>query len=129
MIRQPPRSTRTDTLFPYPTLFRSSARAEFASQLDLALPPELISTTQCALEKRVLPGPSGGEVRWNLVLTPYIGGIQDACDIPNVRVVAVKGPARSGKTVAAENRALKHWIYGPSVNVRWYMQSRADGDD
>src|SRR3546814_2178544 len=26
MIRQPPRSTRTDTLFPYPTLFRSFAR-------------------------------------------------------------------------------------------------------
>src|SRR3546814_6653946 len=25
MIRRPPRSTRTDTLFPYPTLFRSSA--------------------------------------------------------------------------------------------------------
>src|SRR3546814_1981130 len=24
MIRRPPRSTRTDTLFPYPTLFRSS---------------------------------------------------------------------------------------------------------
>src|SRR3546814_1194828 len=26
MIRQPPRSTRTDTLFPYTTLFRSVAR-------------------------------------------------------------------------------------------------------
>src|SRR3546814_4062489 len=26
MIRRPPRSTRTDTLFPYTTLFRSSAR-------------------------------------------------------------------------------------------------------
>src|SRR3546814_8862712 len=26
MIRRPPRSTRTDTLFPYPTLFRSSIR-------------------------------------------------------------------------------------------------------
>src|SRR3546814_4864348 len=25
MIRRPPRSTRTDTLFPYPTLFRSSS--------------------------------------------------------------------------------------------------------
>src|SRR3546814_11297231 len=25
MIRPPPRSTRTDTLFPYPTLFRSPA--------------------------------------------------------------------------------------------------------
>src|SRR3546814_977868 len=27
MIRRPPRSTRTDTLFPYTTLFRSDARA------------------------------------------------------------------------------------------------------
>src|SRR3546814_14300242 len=27
MIRRPPRSTRTDTLFPYPTLFRSIGRA------------------------------------------------------------------------------------------------------
>src|SRR3546814_4497619 len=26
MIRRPPRSTRTDTLFPYPTLFRSRRR-------------------------------------------------------------------------------------------------------
>src|SRR3546814_9397132 len=29
MIRRPPRSTRTDTLFPYTTLFRSSARLQF----------------------------------------------------------------------------------------------------
>src|SRR3546814_18326870 len=27
MVRRPPRSTRTDTLFPYTTLFRSLARA------------------------------------------------------------------------------------------------------
>src|SRR3546814_5281040 len=27
MIRRPPRATRTDTLFPYTTLFRSSAKA------------------------------------------------------------------------------------------------------
>src|SRR3546814_7910259 len=32
MIRRPPRSTRTDTLFPYTTLFRSSTRP-FASLL------------------------------------------------------------------------------------------------
>src|SRR3546814_19738989 len=30
MIRRPPRSTRTDTLFPYPTLFRSIQAAEAA---------------------------------------------------------------------------------------------------
>src|SRR3546814_13446753 len=39
MIRRPPRSTRTDTLFPYTTLFRSVARLKLhlgidASQLD-----------------------------------------------------------------------------------------------
>src|SRR3546814_8237236 len=28
MIRRPPRSTRTDTLFPYTTLFRSSLKTE-----------------------------------------------------------------------------------------------------
>src|SRR3546814_6553984 len=29
MIRRPPRSTRTDTLFPYTTLFRSSDRIDY----------------------------------------------------------------------------------------------------
>src|SRR3546814_6201660 len=40
MIRRPPRSTRTDTLFPYTTLFRSLAR------LDAAWPGELLIVTQ-----------------------------------------------------------------------------------
>src|SRR3546814_2381002 len=30
MIRRPPRSTRTDTLFPYPTLFRASEHTRIA---------------------------------------------------------------------------------------------------
>src|SRR3546814_8240503 len=30
MIRRPPRSTRTDTLFPYTTLFRSSAEGTYS---------------------------------------------------------------------------------------------------
>src|SRR3546814_15869768 len=33
MIRRPPRSTRTDTLFPYPTVFRSNADAMTRSDL------------------------------------------------------------------------------------------------
>src|SRR3546814_7922908 len=32
MIRRPPRSTRTDTLFPYTTLFRSSNRSAGATR-------------------------------------------------------------------------------------------------
>src|SRR3546814_7814320 len=40
MIRRPPRSTRTDTLFPYTTLFRSAASTEPASEYcSRAFPP------------------------------------------------------------------------------------------
>src|SRR3546814_12745997 len=34
MIRRPPRSTRTDTLFPYTTLFRSARAQEFTTYKD-----------------------------------------------------------------------------------------------
>src|SRR3546814_11908459 len=41
MIRRPPRSTRTDTLFPYTTLFRSGVRtddaADAAADIEVAL--------------------------------------------------------------------------------------------
>src|SRR3546814_12216316 len=37
MIRRPPRSTRTDTLFPYTTLFRSSISWEYPRDRMLAL--------------------------------------------------------------------------------------------
>src|SRR3546814_12416777 len=36
MIRRPPRSTRTDTLFPYTTLFRSDAGSDDALRATLA---------------------------------------------------------------------------------------------
>src|SRR3546814_947383 len=36
MIRRPPRSTRTDTLFPYTTLFRSSSARQRAGKMPAA---------------------------------------------------------------------------------------------
>src|SRR3546814_2885507 len=39
MIRRPPRSTRTDTLFPYTTLFRSCARPRRPAAGARPLPP------------------------------------------------------------------------------------------
>src|SRR3546814_14177551 len=36
MLRRPPRSTRTDTLFPYTTLFRSAIVARLASGWSMA---------------------------------------------------------------------------------------------
>src|SRR3546814_15494185 len=35
MIRRPPRSTRTDTLFPYTTLFRSEARQPYTDPVSV----------------------------------------------------------------------------------------------
>src|SRR3546814_5330661 len=35
MIRRPPRSTRTDTLFPYTTLFRSQVRVSDVARVEL----------------------------------------------------------------------------------------------
>src|SRR3546814_7540691 len=45
MIRRPPRSTRTDTLFPYTTLFRSDAEAQSAVLASKRIdpPPEVVA--------------------------------------------------------------------------------------
>src|SRR3546814_1943252 len=47
MIRRPPRSTRTDTLFPYTTLFRSVHR--LASGQTLGIKPAIMGVS-CSLE-------------------------------------------------------------------------------
>src|SRR3546814_13913588 len=48
MIRRPPRSTRTDTLFPYPTLFRS-IRSKLASDLDARAAETVLAQARQAL--------------------------------------------------------------------------------
>src|SRR3546814_20180363 len=40
MIRRPPRSTRTDTLFPYTTLFRSGLKKRHPFEISVAAYPE-----------------------------------------------------------------------------------------
>src|SRR3546814_17032049 len=47
MIRRPPRSTRTDTLVPYTTLFRSDARASGAG--DILAAAQVVATLEDAL--------------------------------------------------------------------------------
>src|SRR3546814_1873681 len=49
MIRRPPRSTRTDTLFPYTTLFRSFAIGKMAH--DFLLTPDRIADKYFVLPK------------------------------------------------------------------------------
>src|SRR3546814_2020332 len=54
MIRPPPRSTRTDTLFPYTTLFRSEARPEISPAA--ASTPSFVPRS--CVRNAALPGPS-----------------------------------------------------------------------
>src|SRR3546814_12827393 len=86
MIRRPPRSTRTDTLFPYTTLFRSGLRAA-------SLPPEgvqMIPTRDRAAVGAMLASsglidiivPRGGRsliervmAESRIPLIPHLGGI------------------------------------------------------
>src|SRR3546814_17161617 len=56
MLRRPPRSTRTDTLFPYTTLFRSHAVPDFGrGRAHLGPPP--------ARRRRAVPGAVVGDQR------------------------------------------------------------------
>src|SRR3546814_2680652 len=61
MIRRPPRSTRTDTLFPYTTLFRSSPSRSHSPRLGGSVAhgqgwPSHSSTSRLAVHAGVTPG-------------------------------------------------------------------------
>src|SRR3546814_1562117 len=75
MIRRPPRSTRTDTLFPYTTLFRSMF------DLAAALPEQVaqVSTLADQIE----------------------GGLPEHEDIENVAILGMGGSGIAGDIVAA----------------------------
>src|SRR3546814_3652889 len=75
MIRRPPRSTRTDTRFPYKTLFRSRG----ATEADLPGPasPRLSEAAACAQTER---GVRAATVR----LAPSVHGRNDHGFIPIV---------------------------------------------
>src|SRR3546814_4224438 len=69
MIRRPPRSTRTDTLFPYTTLFRSHVGTEIISdiitEVDFARRPLLLkgdSGTTYTADAVIIA--TGAQARW-----------------------------------------------------------------
>src|SRR3546814_4118629 len=59
MIRRPPRSTRTDTLFPYTTLFRSEYRAKWNLPKDYPMVAPYYAETRRALAKQIGLGTKG----------------------------------------------------------------------
>src|SRR3546814_9156949 len=65
MIRRPPRSTRTDTLFPYTTLFRSGDRGDGA-RFEIDAPPHqrgviIVGEKRALAADRKIGGEPGAE--------------------------------------------------------------------
>src|SRR3546814_17189542 len=58
MIRRPPRSTRTDTLFPYTTLFRSPAilidRLDKAVEIGVEQPHRVRRAEACRMPRKIV---------------------------------------------------------------------------
>src|SRR3546814_9233476 len=111
MIRRPPRSTRTDTLFPYTTLFRSpgDAKAAAGGARDLA---------QC-VEPRRVRGEGGDdhpplrradrrdETGAQVALAPRCFGVEDIGRIADEHIdalVADRGQRSRGRRLAEEDR-------------------------
>src|SRR3546814_10876958 len=82
MIRRPPRSTRTDTLFPYTTLFRSRRRDEQRQrrcrQVELAL--LAVTARCCAHVGRHAPDRHGHGARPVIALVRFRTSAGGGCD-------------------------------------------------
>src|SRR3546814_9776549 len=76
MIRRPPRSTRTDTLFPYTTLCRSSCQAGATRAALRKRPAQALDTVAKEPTARVAALiPSAGAIRFLLVQAVITRGI------------------------------------------------------
>src|SRR3546814_8233229 len=71
MIRRPPRSTRTDTLFPYTTLFRSAGKT--LQPIDLVLLEQEFDSAGQALHRVAALAVHGIEIELGRYLDPHLG--------------------------------------------------------
>src|SRR3546814_15559343 len=97
MFRRPPRSTRTDTLFPYTTLFRSCAPFA-ASALAVAAPiPRLAPVTSATRPER----------GWSFIaLLGLIQAFCEQCELIDLDRVVLIG--ERSRIVAGEARSEEH---------------------
>src|SRR3546814_2415246 len=88
MIRRPPRSTRTDTLFPYTTLFRSRTYATVVPEIEAdghsvrVLSPEAYRSVAC---------PTYGEIRLAFPASGRFAGDVESF-VPDAIHIATEGP-------------------------------------
>src|SRR3546814_11613393 len=116
MIRRPPRSTRTDTLFPYTTLFRSRTRFDLgAAQLDVGVfvnAKTLHHPIYQLIDQKSVD--RGGYFRFDYAAGPVeatLGGELRVGDVHSRRFVNDAG-RRGAKTFDAQQDARTATLYG-----------------
>src|SRR3546814_11524871 len=119
MIRRPPRSTRTDTLFPYTTLFRSRARRKPASRSGGAgrcssrvFSPPLPSPSSSAPRSA-----SARDKRAQRPLDRAMAEFTDALTDKHIAFIE-RQPMFFVATAAAAGRERTRVVYGKRVSVR-----------
>src|SRR3546814_17179284 len=130
MIRRPPRSTRTDTLFPYTTLFRSAALGAADGQLPLLTHPEapmllhvpaILDAGQVARFRKALDGGEWIDGKATVgVQGAQVKRKQQLADAsppapePGAAVLAARAASPNRKRVGAGTRGSGRWKSGGS---------------
>src|SRR3546814_15293033 len=106
MIRRPPRSTLTDTLFPYTTLFRSQGRAAGDRRL-LPLPAGLLRPAGLAQQRDLPPlGNQAAQQRGDARRLPAPGPRAGRGTRPEAARGRARGVTRKGDSLLFSGAAL-----------------------
>src|SRR3546814_2706348 len=111
MIRRPPSSTRTDTLFPYTTLFRSRTEAEIAARV-----PALLGRLVERYHPRIIV------IACNTASTIALAAVRAVLDLPIVGTVPAIKPA------AALSQSRVIGVLGTDATVRQPYVDRLSGE-
>src|SRR3546814_19645645 len=117
MIRRPPRSTRTDTLFPYTTLFRSLRKAEDGQVADVRGDKKSIRGRR---ERQYRPagqgdtGPEAPADRSGIRSAVWQLHQRVCCELA-IRIPSLHEGGIRGDSLESD---LKSVVYGKSVSVR-----------
>src|SRR3546814_15485382 len=104
MIRRPPRSTRTDTLFPYTTLFRSPRKRP----LHTIIPGMIADHGQCDMVYGVMGGAyqAAGHAHFVTNVLDFEMDLQAAIDAPRLFHFAGRRDAEDGFGDRSEERRV-----------------------
>src|SRR3546814_5957532 len=108
MIRRPPRSTRTDTLFPYTTLFKGTHMSRFVALLEQYRQTPMTPALFCAMAQDMLPllnaqkGDIAATFPYFLTKTAPVSGVSSLMDYEVKWLARAQDSAKAGFALRSE---------------------------